>query len=43
MALEAMKTETHLAAPAAGVVVDLLVRPGTQVAPGTAVAVLGPA
>nr|WP_225955031.1 urea carboxylase [Kibdelosporangium phytohabitans] len=43
VALEAMKTETQLVAPAAGVVVDLLVQPGTQVAPGTAVAVLGPA
>nr|WP_042188873.1 urea carboxylase [Kibdelosporangium sp. MJ126-NF4]CEL18512.1 Urea carboxylase [Kibdelosporangium sp. MJ126-NF4]CTQ97996.1 Urea carboxylase (EC 6.3.4.6) [Kibdelosporangium sp. MJ126-NF4] len=43
VALEAMKTETQLVAPAEGVVVDLLVQPGTQVAPGTAVAVLGPA
>ncbi|ONI88590.1 urea carboxylase [Actinosynnema sp. ALI-1.44] len=43
VALEAMKTETQLVAPAAGVVVELLVQPGTQVAPGTAVVVLGQA
>lgn len=43
VALEAMKTETQLSAPAPGVVVELLVQPGTQVAPGTPVAVLGPA
>ncbi|HKS45691.1 MAG TPA: urea carboxylase [Amycolatopsis sp.] len=42
LALEAMKTETVVPAPAPGVVVELLVEPGTQVAPGTPVAVLGP-
>ncbi|WP_027945913.1 urea carboxylase [Amycolatopsis taiwanensis] len=43
MAVEAMKTETLLPSPAPGVVVELLVEPGSEVASGTPVAVLGPA
>ncbi|GGN83911.1 urea carboxylase [Actinoplanes lobatus] len=40
--LEAMKMEAAVTAPAAGVVTALIARPGTQVAPGDALAVLGP-
>jgi urea carboxylase len=41
--LEAMKTEMFVTAPAAGVVVDILVTPGDQVAAGHSLFVLGPA
>ncbi|WP_328470626.1 urea carboxylase [Actinoplanes sp. NBC_00393] len=40
--LEAMKMEAAVTAPAAGVVSALIARPGTQVAPGDALVVLGP-
>ncbi|UOZ02416.1 urea carboxylase [Amycolatopsis sp. WQ 127309] len=39
--LEAMKTEARIPAPAGGKVVDVLVSPGDQVAPGTPLVVLG--
>ncbi|WP_230466065.1 urea carboxylase [[Actinomadura] parvosata] len=42
VALEAMKMETYLTAPAAGVVTDVRATPGTQVAPGDCLVVLGP-
>ena len=38
--LEAMKTETVIPAPITGQVLEILVSPGTQVAPGTPLAVL---
>jgi len=43
LALEAMKLETVLRAPADGRVLDVLVAPGTQVTPGVPLVVLGPA
>lgn len=43
VALEAMKMETYLAAPSAGVVTAVPASPGVQVAPGDALVVLGPA
>ncbi|GAA4906688.1 urea carboxylase [Nonomuraea thailandensis] len=42
VALEAMKMETYLAAPAAGVVTEVRAATGTQVAPGDCLVVLGP-
>ncbi|MEV6826726.1 urea carboxylase [Amycolatopsis sp. NPDC051102] len=39
--LEAMKTEARIPAPASGEVVEVLVSPGDQVAPGTPLVVLG--
>ncbi|WP_284745273.1 urea carboxylase [Amycolatopsis sp. RTGN1] len=39
--LEAMKTEARIPAPAGGEVVEVLVSPGDQVAPGTPLVVLG--
>jgi urea carboxylase len=39
--LEAMKTEARIPAPAGGKVVEVLVSPGDQVAPGTPLVVLG--
>ncbi|GAA2514729.1 urea carboxylase [Winogradskya humida] len=42
VALEAMKMETNLVAPTAGVVTALPASPGAQVAPGDALVVLGP-
>ena len=42
MILEAMKTEMHVTAGAAGVVTDVLVAPGDQVATGRPLVVLGP-
>lgn len=42
VALEAMKMETYVAAPRAGVVVEVAAAPGSQVAPGDALVVLGP-
>jgi urea carboxylase len=42
MVLEAMKTEMHVTADAAGVVTDILVAPGDQVATGRPLVVLGP-
>ncbi|MBZ5739345.1 urea carboxylase [Nocardioides mangrovi] len=42
VALEAMKMETYVAAPAAGVVVTVGAVPGAQVAPGDALVVIGP-
>ena len=42
MVLEAMKTEMHVTADAAGVVTDILVAPGDQVATGRPLMVLGP-
>ncbi|TYB66751.1 urea carboxylase [Nonomuraea sp. PA05] len=42
VALEAMKMETYLAAPAAGVVVEVRAAAGTQVAPGDCLVVMGP-
>jgi urea carboxylase len=41
--LEAMKTEMYVTAPASGVVLDILVTPGEQVAAGRSLFVLGPA
>ncbi|WP_306210270.1 urea carboxylase, partial [Actinoplanes sp. RD1] len=41
--LEAMKMETFVEAPAAGVVTAVLAAPGAQVAPGDALVVIGPA
>ena len=43
VALEAMKLETVLPAPADGVVVSVLVTPGAKVTPGVPLVVLGPA
>ncbi|MFN8075806.1 MAG: urea carboxylase [Kineosporiaceae bacterium] len=42
LALEAMKLETVVPAPAAGEVLQVLVEPGTQVAPGVPLVVLAP-
>lgn len=42
LALEAMKMESRVHAPADGVVVEILTRPGAQVEPGTALLVLAP-
>ncbi|UBU09092.1 urea carboxylase [Nonomuraea gerenzanensis] len=42
VALEAMKMETYLGAPAAGVVVEVRAAAGSQVAPGDCLVVLGP-
>ncbi|MEU5942489.1 biotin/lipoyl-containing protein [Micromonospora sp. NPDC047548] len=41
VALEAMKMETYVAAPSAGVVTAVPASPGAQVAPGDALVVLG--
>ncbi|WP_328458691.1 urea carboxylase [Amycolatopsis sp. NBC_00438] len=41
VALEAMKTEARIPAPSGGKVVEVLVSPGDQVAPGTPLVVLG--
>ncbi|MFF8427499.1 5-oxoprolinase/urea amidolyase family protein [Streptomyces sp. NPDC016566] len=43
LALEAMKMESRVHAPADGVVAEVLVRPGDQVGAGTALIVLAPA
>ncbi|MET1037607.1 MAG: urea carboxylase [Aeromicrobium sp.] len=43
VALEAMKMEAYVVAPAAGVVGEVLAVPGAQVSPGDALVVLGPA
>jgi urea carboxylase len=40
--LEAMKLETVLRAPVDGTVVAVLAGPGTQVAPGSPIAVIAP-
>ncbi|MEV6160913.1 5-oxoprolinase/urea amidolyase family protein [Streptomyces sp. NPDC052052] len=42
LALEAMKMESRVHAPAAGIVTAVLTRPGAQVEPGTALLVLAP-
>ncbi|MFF1901224.1 5-oxoprolinase/urea amidolyase family protein [Streptomyces sp. NPDC058206] len=42
LALEAMKMESRVHAPADGIVVEILTRPGAQVEPGTALLVLAP-
>jgi urea carboxylase len=42
LALEAMKLETVVTAPQDGSVADVLVTPGTQVAPGSPLVVLSP-
>ncbi|MFF3121954.1 allophanate hydrolase [Streptomyces sp. NPDC057908] len=41
-ALKAMKMESRVHAPAAGIVTEVLTRPGAQVEPGTALPVLAP-
>ncbi|WP_044474104.1 biotin/lipoyl-containing protein, partial [Streptomyces turgidiscabies] len=43
LALEAMKMESRIHAPIAGVVHEILTRPGAQVEAGTALLVLTPA
>ena len=42
VALEAMKMESPVTAPAAGFVAEVLIRPGSQVEAGTALVVLAP-
>ncbi|MFJ6422768.1 urea carboxylase [Streptomyces hydrogenans] len=42
VALEAMKMESPVTAPAGGVVAEILIRPGSQVEAGTALVVLAP-
>ncbi|MFG3367252.1 5-oxoprolinase/urea amidolyase family protein [Streptomyces sp. NPDC048156] len=42
LALEAMKMESRVHAPAAGIVTEVLTRPGAQVEPGTALLILAP-
>ncbi|MFG2521495.1 5-oxoprolinase/urea amidolyase family protein [Streptomyces sp. NPDC048527] len=42
LALEAMKMESRVHAPMAGIVTEVLTRPGAQVEPGTALLILAP-